>query len=162
MVLTFDPSTPAGRNEAAAAGRLVGDKVPDGLGGARGGEAVMSTRFEPNPPRWLRPIRDWVTRLPGGTAIWKVVVGVVGAAIVVVGLLLIPLPGPGWAIVFLGVAVWATEYRWARRLLYRGRQMVRRWTDWAKRQSILVRVLLGIAGLAFLLALAYLGFRFLR
>lgn len=40
----------------------------------------------------------------------------------VVGLLLVPLPGPGWAIVFAGVALLGTEFAWAERLL----QAVRR------------------------------------
>ena len=41
----------------------------------------------------------------------------VGTGIVVLGIVLIPLPGPGWAIVIAGVAVWATEFTWAERLL---------------------------------------------
>ena len=34
-----------------------------------------------------------------------------------VGILAIPYPGPGWAIVFLGLGILATEFDWARRLL---------------------------------------------
>jgi uncharacterized protein (TIGR02611 family) len=30
---------------------------------------------------------------------------------------LVPLPGPGWLIVFAGLAILATEYVWAQRLL---------------------------------------------
>ncbi|HEY8544093.1 MAG TPA: PGPGW domain-containing protein [Acidimicrobiales bacterium] len=41
----------------------------------------------------------------------------VGTGIIVLGIVLIPLPGPGWAIVIAGVAVWATEFTWAERLL---------------------------------------------
>jgi uncharacterized protein (TIGR02611 family) len=37
--------------------------------------------------------------------------------IVIAGIVLLPLPGPGWAIIFLGLAVLATEYAWAHRLL---------------------------------------------
>lgn len=47
----------------------------------------------------------------------RLVIGLVGSAIVVVGLLLVPLPGPGWAIVFAGVALLGTEFSWAERLL---------------------------------------------
>jgi len=43
----------------------------------------------------------------------------VGAAIVVLGIILIPLPGPGGAIIVAGVAVWATEFAWAEWLLER-------------------------------------------
>jgi uncharacterized protein (TIGR02611 family) len=118
--------------------------------------------FEPRPPRWLRPARDWVRRLPGGSLIWKIAVAVIGLLIVALGVLLIPLPGPGWAIVFLGLAAWATEFRWAQRLLRRAQRIVRRWTEWARQQSLFVRLIMGVAGLALLAGFAYLGFRFLR
>lgn len=52
----------------------------------------------------------------------RLAIGGVGAVVVVVGLLLVPLPGPGWAIVFAGVALLGTEFSWAERLL----QAVRR------------------------------------
>lgn len=45
---------------------------------------------------------------------------VIGLAIVVTGIILLPLPGPGWVIIFGGMAVWATEFVWA--------QLVLRWT----------------------------------
>jgi uncharacterized protein (TIGR02611 family) len=121
-------------------------------------EAPLSD-LEPEPPRWLQPFRSWVVRRRGGLLIWKAGVGVVGGIVVVGGLLLIPLPGPGWAIVFLGLAVWATEFLWAKRLLAYGRQILRRWTAWVKAQSLFVRILIGIAGLAVLAGLAYLGWR---
>lgn len=47
----------------------------------------------------------------------RVAVTIVGFAVVIVGIVLIPLPGPGWAIVFGGLAILATEYVWAQRLL---------------------------------------------
>ena len=130
----------------------------DTADGAPGGPA---NGFEASPPSWLRPLRDRVRRMPGGAFAWKVVVGLVGALLAGVGLLLIPLPGPGWAIVFLGVAVWATEFSWAQRLLAHGRRMLREWTGWAGRQSLLVRGLLVVTGLALLAAVFYGLFRFL-
>jgi uncharacterized protein (TIGR02611 family) len=49
---------------------------------------------------------------------WKrTAVTVGGSAVVITGLILIPLPGPGWLVVFAGLAILATEYVWARRLL---------------------------------------------
>jgi uncharacterized protein (TIGR02611 family) len=117
--------------------------------------------FEPSPPRWLRPLRDRVRRLPGGVLIWKIGIALIGGLVVLGGVVLIPLPGPGWGIVFLGLAVWATEFHWAQRLLQHARRFVRRWTDWAREQPLIVRLFLGIAGLALLAGLAYLGWRFL-
>ena len=40
-----------------------------------------------------------------------------GLVLVVGGLVLVPLPGPGWLIVILGIAVWASEFEPAARLL---------------------------------------------
>jgi uncharacterized protein (TIGR02611 family) len=125
-------------------------------------ERASAARYQPHPPRWLRPVRNGVRRLPGGATAWRVLIGTVGAIIVVIGLLLIPLPGPGWALVFVGVAVWATEFEWAYRLLQFGRRVLAAWTDWVKRRSLMVRLLLGLAGLLLLAGLAYLGWRTLH
>jgi uncharacterized protein (TIGR02611 family) len=78
---------------------------------------------------------------------YRVAVGVVGVAVVVLGFVLIPLPGPGWLIVFAGLAILATEFAWAERLLRYARRKVRGWTDWVTDQSIVVRALIGLAGL---------------
>ena len=47
----------------------------------------------------------------------RIGVTIAGFFVVLVGLILIPLPGPGWLIVFAGLAILATEYVWAERLL---------------------------------------------
>lgn len=51
----------------------------------------------------------------------RAAVTVLGAAFVVLGVALMPLPGPGFLVVAAGLAVLATEYAWARRLLNRAR-----------------------------------------
>lgn len=51
---------------------------------------------------------------------WQVLVFVVGLAVVVAGVIMLPLPGPGWVVIFGGMAIWATEFVWA--------QLVLRWT----------------------------------
>ncbi|MGY5047739.1 TIGR02611 family protein [Streptomyces sp. 900105755] len=51
---------------------------------------------------------------------WQVGVFVIGLAVVAAGIVLLPLPGPGWVIIFAGMAIWATEFVWA--------QLVLRWT----------------------------------
>lgn len=65
-----------------------------------------------DPIRWRRAIR---TNPMTGT-IYRVVVAVVGLALVVAGLPLVPLVGPGWAIIFIGLFLWSTEFMWARRV----------------------------------------------
>ncbi|WP_190196854.1 TIGR02611 family protein [Streptomyces djakartensis] len=51
---------------------------------------------------------------------WQVGVFVIGLAVVVTGIIMLPLPGPGWVVIFGGMAIWATEFVWA--------QLVLRWT----------------------------------
>ena len=40
----------------------------------------------------------------------------VGFAIVIAGLIMLVIPGPGWAAIFLGFAVLATEFAFAERI----------------------------------------------
>ncbi|TGA96150.1 TIGR02611 family protein [Streptomyces sp. MZ04] len=51
---------------------------------------------------------------------WQVGVFIVGFAVVAAGIVMLPLPGPGWLVIFGGMAIWATEFVWA--------QLVLRWT----------------------------------
>ena len=64
----------------------------------------------------------------------RIAVTVVGGAVVVAGVLLsLPLvPGPGLLIALAGLAILATEYEWARRLLVRARSFTRRTFDRAR------------------------------
>ena len=80
---------------------------------------------------------------------YRVVVGIIGALIVVVGIITIPLPGPGWLTVIAGLFVLATEFTWAERLLEFTKKHVKRWTDWVTAQAVWVRVLLALATAAF-------------
>ncbi|KQQ27338.1 TIGR02611 family protein [Frondihabitans sp. Leaf304] len=46
---------------------------------------------------------------------YKILIGVLGVTVVIIGLILIPLPGPGWLVVFLGLALLGTEFPAAHR-----------------------------------------------
>jgi uncharacterized protein (TIGR02611 family) len=94
-------------------------------------------------------LRRFVARNRGLEVAYRVVVAITGFAIIVTGLALIPLPGPGWLIVFGGLAVLSTEFAWAERLLRFARTQVHGWTEWVLRQSLAVRALIGLVGLAF-------------
>ncbi|WP_259338482.1 PGPGW domain-containing protein, partial [Clavibacter phaseoli] len=60
--------------------------------------------------RFLRRCRAWIELHPKARWLYRILVGILGLAIVLVGIVLIPLPGPGWLIVFLGIAVLGTEF----------------------------------------------------
>jgi uncharacterized protein (TIGR02611 family) len=114
-----------------------------------------------SPPRWLRPLRRRVLRLPAGLLLWQITIAVIGAVIVALGVLLVPLPGPGWALIFGGFGVWATEFRWAQRLLLWARRMLTSWLDWVKDRPRAIQLLIAVAGIAFLAAILYLSWRLL-
>lgn len=103
-----------------------------------------SGRRAGNPSRF----RSFWRRHPALDLTYRIGVAVAGSAIVVAGIGLIPLPGPGWLIVFAGLAVLATEFTWADRLQRFARAKVSIWTDWVMRRSRLVRLLIGLASLA--------------
>lgn len=61
--------------------------------------------------------RDRLRKWPALDVVYRIAVGVVGVALLAVGIVAIPYPGPGWAILFLGLAVLATEFTVFHRLL---------------------------------------------
>ena len=93
------------------------------------------------------PVRAFFARHRTLDLVYRVVVGVIGTAVVLGGIALIPLPGPGWLIVFAGLALLSTEFAWAGRLLDFARDKVRGWTAWVTRQSVLVRAGIGLGSL---------------
>lgn len=46
----------------------------------------------------------------------RILVLIIGALLIVAGIFMLVLPGPGWATIFLGLAVLATEFERAERL----------------------------------------------
>ena len=108
--------------------------------------------------------RDWAWRRrvradPHLYPFYRVLVAVVGSLVTLIGIIAIPAPGPGWALVFIGLAILASEFTWAKRLLAFARREVGRWTSWAARQGWPVRVLLGLVSLAFLVAVFWIYLR---
>ena len=105
----------------------------------------------------MKAWREGIRQRPPLNLAYRVAVTVIGFAIVIIGIALLALPGPGWLIVFLGLAVLSTEYEWSKRLLAYARGKVRAWTEWLGRQSIVVRALVGVACLVLVLAILYLA-----
>lgn len=84
----------------------------------------------------------------------KILIGIVGGLVVLIGLILVPYPGPGWLIVFGGLAILATEFAFASRLLDFAKGKYDAWVSWLKRQNWFVKVLvLGVTGTVVLLTL---------
>ena len=100
--------------------------------------------------RWAWRAR--LKRNPVTRRAYRLVVGIVGVAVVVVGLVLLPAPGPGWLIIFAGLALLASEFEWAQRLLDHARLRVGAWTAWTARQNVVVRAVVVLAIVALVLA----------
>ncbi len=69
----------------------------------------------------------------------RIAIGVTGGAVLIVGIIAIPYPGPGWLIVFTGLAILATEFAWARRVLDIAKTKYDQWQHWLSRQSVLIK-----------------------
>ena len=96
----------------------------------------------------VRVVRERIRSRRASRAVYRIVVGLLGVVITLGGLLLVPLPGPGWLIVFAGLALLATEFDPARRVLEFGRRTLQGWTGWLTRQGMTVRAGVGVGTLA--------------
>lgn len=141
MTATGDPTgRPAGRG---------GDRAPRESAGQR------RDRYDHDDVHSLRERvaeSGWRRRLAARRSLdapYRVAVGVVGGLVVAIGIVTIPLPGPGWLTVIAGLFVLATEFTWAERLLEFTRRHVGRWTEWLGHRSIAVRVGVGLLTAAF-------------
>jgi uncharacterized protein (TIGR02611 family) len=76
-------------------------------------EKGLSARTRPKASR----APQFVQRYRALHLTWRAVVFFVGFAIVAGGIAMLVLPGPGWAAIFVGLAVLATEFRWAQQAL---------------------------------------------
>ena len=75
------------------------------------------------------------------------------------GLALVPLPGPGWAVVFVGLGMLALEFEWAEKLMVRILNWLHRTRERAKDASPVQKALmtaLVLAGIAAFLVAAIL------
>jgi uncharacterized protein (TIGR02611 family) len=104
--------------------------------------------------RTFKAVRSWVHRRPAGAQAWRVGIALSGLIVIIVGIVLLVVPGPGWLVIFIGLGIWATEFAWAKSLLTFARRTVGAWTAWLGRQPRWLTALVGALGLIFLAAVA--------
>ena len=74
-------------------------------------------------------VREWARRRRTTHLALRVVVLALGSVLVAVGAVLLVLPGPGWALIVLGLVVLASEFAWAQRRLEPVRRLAERGVD---------------------------------
>lgn len=97
---------------------------------------------------------DWAWRAriranPTSRRVYRSAVFLVGLVLILGGLALVPLPGPGWLIVIAGIAIWASEFERAARLLDFVKAKVRAWERWLRPQPLWVKGAVGLATAVF-------------
>ncbi|BCB95465.1 hypothetical protein JZK55_03870 [Dissulfurispira thermophila] len=56
----------------------------------------------------------------------KVIIGVIGFTVLLIGVAMIVLPGPAFVVIPLGLGILATEFVWARKLLIKIKTKIRK------------------------------------
>jgi len=69
----------------------------------------------------------------------RALVAMTGSIVLLLGIIMIPYPGPGWVVVFAGLGILATEFDWAKRLLEYAKSRYDGWLRWVAKQPIIVR-----------------------
>lgn len=64
----------------------------------------------------------------------KIIVLVVGVTVLLLGVAMLVLPGPGWVTIFIGLAILATEFAWAKWMLKHAKIHAEKLVDAAKQQ----------------------------
>jgi hypothetical protein len=101
-----------------------------------------------------------VCRWPGGDLLVRGIVLVAGLAFVLLGFLLIALPGPlTIPPILLGLWIWSTEFRWADRLLDQARASAQQALASAKQRPVVTSLVTG-SGLVALAVGIYLATRY--
>jgi uncharacterized protein (TIGR02611 family) len=100
---------------------------------------------------WRRKIRA----NPAVYPVYRIAVIVLGVIVAVVGLALVPLPGPGWLIVFAGIAILGSEFEPAQRLLDWAKSRLSDWGDWLRPKPMWVKGLVALITAALVAAFFY-------
>ena len=95
----------------------------------------------------LKAVRRRIRSGRVGLVVWRGMVIVVATVVILLGIVMLAIPGPGWLVIFAGLGILATEFEWAARLLRFVRVQVSAWTRWVKSRGRWVQMALGVAGL---------------
>lgn len=89
-------------------------------------ESVVESSLPPH----LR-LQAWARRRPVTHVVWRAAILIIGSAVLIAGIAMLVLPGPGWAAIFLGLVILSTEFAWAHRLA----EPLRKAFNWAMERA---------------------------
>lgn len=95
---------------------------------------------------FLDGVKDHRERHRERNKVVRAAVVLAGFVVVLLGLALIPLPGPGLLVVAGGLALLALEFVWAERVLQRTVDQMNKAGDKVKRTNLWQRLILGLLG----------------
>lgn len=72
----------------------------------------------------------------------RTLIAIVGGTVLVIGFIMVPYPGPGWLVVFGGLAILASEFEWARHILHKAKGYYKQYEEWVKQQPPILRVVI--------------------
>jgi len=67
-------------------------------------------------------LSTWIKATPAGKLAWRLFIGFIGGIVTFIGILFIVTPGPGIAVLIIGLAILATEFAWAKRAVGKARE----------------------------------------
>jgi len=92
--------------------------------------------------------RGRMRRTPGGAQLLQVIVFFAGLAFILLGVVLVALPGPlTIPPILIGLYIWSTEFAWADRLLDRAKASAKEAWEKAKQRPV-ITALITLSGLA--------------
>jgi uncharacterized protein (TIGR02611 family) len=116
---------------------------------------------EPRPHHpWVDRLRQQRARHLGRSRFYRVPFAVLGFTIVLIGVALLVLPGPGLLVMAAGLGMLALEFAWAERVLDRTLERMTRTTRAVRRGNRVLKALSTAAGVAGVAALVAVGLYF--
>ena len=94
----------------------------------------------------------WVKSTTAGKLFWRLVIGFFGGIITALGVLFIVTPGPGIAVLIVGLAILATEFAWAKRAVEKAREAATSASEKAPFLKMKVIIPVGLAVSVFAIA----------
>ena len=71
----------------------------------------------------IKRFRAHVKSSRSGSLVWRILVGVIGGLVTVLGAIALVAPGPGWLIIFAGLGILASEFAWADKALIKTKML---------------------------------------